>query len=96
MKNEVLISAVPSVFIHIPSGSNFGNVLNKIQASTQSWFTIPVLYISVCNGFFVCTHKEVRDKNNRSILHYACRGGSKDIVKYLIEELKFDLGKLAF
>ncbi len=42
----------------------------------------------------LCSTTGVRDKYNMTPLHYACVEGSKDLVKYLVEELKMDVGEL--
>ncbi len=39
----------------------------------------------------LCSTTDVRDKNP---LHWACEGGSKDMVQYLVEELKMDVGEI--
>ncbi len=36
---------------------------------------------------------DVRDKDNWTPLHTACVGGRKDVVQYLVEELKMDVGE---
>ena len=38
-----------------------------------------------------CT--DVRDRNDDSLIHFACEGGHKEIVQYLIETLKCDVGE---
>ena len=40
-------------------------------------------------------HTDVRDKDkdNQTPLHYACEGGHVQLVKYLVEELKCDVGE---
>ena len=35
----------------------------------------------------------MKDSYNATLLHYACAGGNKEIVQYLVEELKFDVGE---
>ncbi len=42
----------------------------------------------------LCSTTDVRDKDNRTPLHWACEGGSKDVVQYLVEELKMDVGEI--
>ncbi len=42
----------------------------------------------------LCSTTDVRDKNNMTPLHLACEGGSKDVVQYLVEELKMDVGEI--
>ncbi len=37
---------------------------------------------------------DVRDKDNKTPLHCACEVGSKDVVQYLVEEIKCDVGEL--
>ena len=42
-----------------------------------------------------CTpHTDVMDKNNQTPLHLACRGGSLEVVRYLVEDVKCDVGEL--
>ncbi len=36
----------------------------------------------------------MRDKDNKTPLHYACERGSKDVVQYLVEEIKCDVGEI--
>ena len=33
------------------------------------------------------------DEDRNSTLHYACGGGSKEAVQYLVEDLKCDVGE---
>ena len=35
----------------------------------------------------------MRDRNDDSLIHFACEGGHKEIVQYLMETLKCDVGK---
>ncbi len=42
----------------------------------------------------LCSTTDVRDKDNWTPLHWACVGGSKDVVQYLVEELKMDVGEI--
>ncbi len=42
----------------------------------------------------LCSTTDVRGKYNMSPLHLACEGGSKDVVQYLVEELKMDVGEI--
>ncbi len=39
------------------------------------------------------SHIDVRDIDNATPLHYACLNGHKDIVQWLVEECKFDVGE---
>ncbi len=41
----------------------------------------------------ISPHTDVRDKVNLTPLHRACVGGSIQVVKYLVEVLKVDVGK---
>ena len=41
----------------------------------------------------LCSTTDVRDVSNKTPLHYACMGGSKDLVQYLVE-LKMDVGEI--
>ena len=43
--------------------------------------------------FGVTLHTEVRDKNNMTPLHSACRWGNKEAVQYLVEVVKCDVGE---
>ena len=36
----------------------------------------------------------MRDKDNKTPLHCACESESKDLVQYLVEEVKCDVGTL--
>ena len=42
----------------------------------------------------LCSTTDVRDDGNKTPLHSACYGGSKDTVQYLVEELKMDVGEI--
>ena len=41
----------------------------------------------------ITLHTEVRDKNNVTPLLYACEYGNKELVQYLVGELKCDVGE---
>ena len=41
----------------------------------------------------ISPHTDVRDKLGRTPLHSACAGGSIQVVKYLVEVLKVDVGE---
>lgn len=43
---------------------------------------------------YIIYNLEVRDKYRRTVLHSACWRGSLDVVKYLVEELGCDVGKI--
>ena len=36
----------------------------------------------------------VLGKYGCNLLHWACMGGNKETVKYLVEDLKFDIGEI--
>ncbi len=42
-----------------------------------------------------CHHAitDVRDNDKQTPLHFACEGGSKKVVQYLVEEAKCDVGE---
>ena len=42
----------------------------------------------------LCSTTDVRDKDNMTPLHWACLGGSKDLIQYLVEEGKMDIGEI--
>ncbi len=42
----------------------------------------------------LCSTTDVRDDYNKTPLHWACQGGSKDVVQYLVEELKMNVGEI--
>ncbi len=42
----------------------------------------------------LCFTTDVRDINNMTPLHWACVRGSKDMVQYLVEEGKMDVGEI--
>ena len=48
--------------------------------------------IMVC-FMYNATHTDVRDMDNNTPLHFACEGGNKDLVVYLIEVIKCDVGE---
>lgn len=41
-----------------------------------------------------CTYTDARDDFNRTPLHRACLGGYTDVVRFLVEEGKCNIGKL--
>ncbi len=47
----------------------------------------------LCTCYEVSPHTDVRDKDNRTPLHWACMGGSLKVVQYLVEDLKWDIGE---
>ncbi len=48
-----------------------------------------------CHHFseVISPHTDVRDKWNQTPLHWACWGGHIQVVKYLVEVLKVDVGE---
>ena len=38
-------------------------------------------------------HTDARDEGNWTPLHYACGGGNIEVVQYLIQDLKCDVGE---
>ncbi len=51
-------------------------------------------YYYVVSIVELCCTTDVRDKDNWTPLHLACWSGSKDVVQYLVEELKMDVGEI--
>ena len=41
----------------------------------------------------ITLHTDVGDINNLTALHYACVNGNKELIQYLVEELKCDVGE---
>ena len=41
----------------------------------------------------ISPHTDARDKTNQTPLHHACWEGSIQVVKYLVEVLKVDVGE---
>ena len=41
----------------------------------------------------LCKHSDVRNNENKTPLHLACSHGSKEVVQYLVEEVKCDVGE---
>ena len=48
--------------------------------------------ISLFPTSYACT-TDLRDKRSRTLLHLACIEGSRDVIQYLVEELKMDVGE---
>ena len=48
------------------------------------------LVATIISVLVLCSTTDVRDKS----LHWACEGGSKDVVQYLVEERKMDVGEI--
>ena len=46
--------------------------------------------------FVVTLHTDVRDKYNRTPLHTSCLNGRKEIVQYLVEVVKCDVGESSY
>ncbi len=42
----------------------------------------------------LCSTTDVRDKDNMTLVDWICEGASKDVVQYLVEELKMDVGEI--
>ncbi len=42
----------------------------------------------------LCSTTDVRDKDNMTPLQRACMWGKKDVVQYLVEERKIDVGEI--
>ena len=42
----------------------------------------------------LCFTTDVRDNDNWTPLHWACAVGCKDVVQYLVEEEKMDVGEI--
>ncbi len=53
-----------------------------------------ICMVSICVIVELCSTTDVRDENNMTLLHWACFGGNKDVVQYLVEELKMDVGEI--
>ena len=52
------------------------------------------LVATIISVLVLCSTTDVRDKDNKTPLHWACKGGSKDVVQYLVEERKMDVGEI--
>ncbi len=52
------------------------------------------LVATIISVLVLCSTTDVRDKDNRTPLHWACEEGSKDVVQYLVEERKMDVGEI--
>ena len=48
--------------------------------------------IIVCNNI----HTDVKDKDDQTPVHLASKNGKKDILVYLVEEMKCDIGELLY
>ena len=44
--------------------------------------------------FKLCSTTGVRDRNNWTLLHCACERGNKEVVQYLVENMKMDVGEI--
>ncbi len=42
----------------------------------------------------LCSTTDVRDKDNMTLVQWVGEGASKDVVKYLVEERKMDVGEI--
>ncbi len=56
-----------------------------------------IVYINISHLIIECVdvspHTDVRSEGNWTLLHKACANGHIQLVKYLVEELKCDVGK---
>ena len=52
------------------------------------------LVATIISVLVLCSTTDVRDKDNKTPLHWACEGGSIDVVQYLVEERKMDVGEI--
>ncbi len=52
------------------------------------------LVATIISVLVLCSTTDVRDKDNKTPLHWACGGGSIDVVQYLVEEKKMDVGEI--
>ncbi len=52
------------------------------------------LVATIISVLVLCSTTDVRDKDNKTPLHWACDGGSIDVVQYLVEERKMDVGEI--
>ena len=51
------------------------------------------LVATIISVLVLCSTTDVRDKDNKTPLHWACEGGNTDVVQYLVEQLKMDVGE---
>ena len=49
--------------------------------------------VHVVIGFVITLHTDVRDKYEKTPLHTACESGHKEVVQYLVEKVKCDVGE---
>ena len=53
------------------------------------------LVATIISVLVLCSTTDVRDKDNKTALYWACEGRSKlDVVQYLVEERKMDVGEI--
>ena len=52
------------------------------------------LVATIISVLVLCSTTDVKDKDNKTLLHWACEGGSIDVVQYLVEEKKMDVGEI--
>ena len=52
-----------------------------------------MVHIILLFPFNITLHTDVKDKTHLTPLHWACVGGNKETVQYLVEELKCDVGE---
>ena len=52
-----------------------------------------IMVATIISVLVLCSTTDVRNKNNMTPLHYACRGGHKEVVKYFIQEVGCSTGK---
>ena len=56
-------------------------------------FLIFFIYTNLRLIYMYC-NTDVLDKDCWTPIHYACDGGNKELVQYLVENILFDAGKL--
>ncbi len=69
------------------------------MSGCETKVNLPAILYSHNNNYVVSivevySTTDVRDEDNRTPLHWACWSGSKDVVQYLVEELKMDVGEI--
>lgn len=65
-----------------------------LQICTLSVFlSVLVWGLARTSHTYVCIYTDSRDEDDEAPIHRACIDGDKDVVQYLIEEAKCDMGE---
>ena len=77
----------PPIFEKLLHAAQINDPLSLLELNT-TYLSVPILKLFVTK--YECDPKRVKDYNDKTLLHKACRKGDLELVKVLIEECKVD------